>query len=264
MAECQAYLRELEEAADGAVTNTDARAHAALCRTCGDELRKRESLRALVGGLGKVEAPADFEFRLRARIAAAKGDGVRFGGARWLYGFAPVAVAACFVIVSATLYFRQAARTNTAGASAVAVLPSQKVEPDGDSHINKEHGVVAEPLVAGGRAKQANPTNVASSQRRKSVNQSNARGRQAREVAFRGQRHTDVAPRTLVSSFTGARVITGIPVKASAEPLRVILRDERGAGRVVPMRSVSFGSQDFLARGAAVKPSAAVEVGGVW
>jgi hypothetical protein len=73
-----------------------------------------------------------------------------------------------------------------------------------------------------------------------------------------------VEPRTLVSSVTGAPVITGIPVKASAEPLRVILRDERGAERIVPMRSVSFGSQDFLARGAAAKPSAVAEVGGVW
>ena len=53
-------------------------------------------------------------------------------------------------------------------------------------------------------------------------------------------------------------------MKASAEPLRVILRDERGAERVVPMRGVSFGSQDFLARGASGRPSVAAEVGGVW
>jgi len=53
-------------------------------------------------------------------------------------------------------------------------------------------------------------------------------------------------------------------MKTSADPLRLILRDERGAERVVPLRSVSFGSQDFLSRGAAPKQPGAVEVGGVW
>jgi hypothetical protein len=264
MSECKAYRREIDEAADGGVTDADTRAHAALCRACGDELRRRERLRALVSGLGKVEAPADFEFRLRARMAASKGEGGRFGGARWLYGFAPVAVAACFVIVSATLYFKQAARTNTAGSPAVAAVPARNAEPGRVPPTNNERGAASGPSVAGGRAAQANPADVASSKTQKSVHQSNARGRQTREVASRGERRADLEPRTLVSSVTGAPVITGIPVKASAEPLRVILRDERGAERVVPMRSVSFGSQDFLARGAFAKPSAAAEVGGVW
>src|SRR5689334_10091972 len=112
MSDCKAYRREIEEAAEGGSASAGLRAHAARCRACAEELRERESVRALVGGLGRVGAPADFEFRLRARMAAAKaeGRGGRFGGARWLYGFAPVAVAACFVVVSATLYFRQAAR----------------------------------------------------------------------------------------------------------------------------------------------------------
>src|SRR5215212_7135932 len=125
MSECQAYRREIDEAADGGAMGAGARAHASSCRACAGELRARDSLRALVGGLGKVEAPADFEFRLRARMAASKSDGGRglFSGTRWLYGFAPVAVAACFVVVSATLYFRQAARPEAAPAP-VATAPA--------------------------------------------------------------------------------------------------------------------------------------------
>src|SRR5829696_4267627 len=128
MSECKVYRREIGGAADGGRVSTGARAHAAACRACGDELRVRESLRVLVGGLGKVEAPADFEFRLRARMAASKAGGGRghFGGARWLYGFVTVAVAACFVVVSATLYFRQAAPTTPAVAPAAAG-PATKV-----------------------------------------------------------------------------------------------------------------------------------------
>src|SRR5215216_893690 len=99
MSDCKVYRREVEEAADGGVMSTGARLHVSSCHACGVELRERERLRALVGGLGKVGAPADFEFRLRARMAAAKAGGARarFSGTRWLYGFAPVAIATCFV-----------------------------------------------------------------------------------------------------------------------------------------------------------------------
>jgi hypothetical protein len=90
----------------------------------------------------------------------------------------------------------------------------------------------------------------------------NPRAAQAREVASKVDRREDVALGTLEIGVAGAQILT--PIKASAEPMRVILRDESGAERVVLMRSVSFGSQDFLSRGAAARPSAAVEVGGVW
>lgn len=262
MSDCKVYRREIDEAADGRSVSTGARSHSSSCRACGDELRERESLRALVGGLGKVGAPADFEFRLRARMSAAKGEGGhgRFSGARWLYGFAPVAVAACFVVVSATLYFRQAVRPTATHTSAVAHEPARNVEHDRDTP-NNLHGPAAESAVEKEFA-GVHPPEVASPKVKKPVRRVNARAVQAREVARSGERQADVEPRTLVSSVTGAQVLT--PIRASAETLRVILRDERGAERVVPMRSVSFGSQSVLARDAATKPSAAVEVGGVW
>jgi hypothetical protein len=262
MSECKVFRREIEEAADGGAMGADASAHAALCRACGDELRERGSLRALVGGLGKVDAPADFEFRLRARMSAAKidrGHG-RFSGARWLYGFAPVAVAACFVVVSATLYFRQAPRPQKSDATAVAVSPPRNTESDRASSINNIQSRPAESsAVAAETVTKVNQPRVASPRTYRPVQKVNARAVQSREVAAKAVGRTGVEPGTLESSVTGAQVI-----RLSPEPLRVILRDERGAERVVPMRSVSFGSQNFLSRGTAAKSAAAVEVGGVW
>jgi len=268
MSECKAYRREMDEAADGGAMSTGARAHASACRACGDELRVRESLRALVGGLGKVEAPADFEFRLRARLAASKADGGRshFGGGRWLYGFVPVAVAACFVVVSATLYFRQAARTTPAVATPVGVEAARHVEVTPAPSTGAQGGP-AELAVRGVEVGREIPAPVASPETHKVVRKPRAdsRNTQAREVAARDGRRADEAQHTAYFSNEGARVISPpFPVKASGEPLRVILRDERGAERVVPMRGVSFGSQDFLARGAAGRSSVAAEVGGVW
>lgn len=264
MSECKAYRREIEAAADGVGVSAGARTHVAVCRACGEELRERASLRALVGSLGKVEAPADFEFRLRARMAASKaeGRGGRFGGTRWLYGFAPVAVAACFVVVSATLYFKQAARTAPPAAPVIASEPVRSAEPDRALSANAQNQDAA-PVTVGDVAK-VNSTDAVAPRSHRPAHKVFARSTQAREVASRGESRTEVAPRTLVSSVTGAQVLRPISVKASAEPLRVIVRDERGAERVVPMRGVSFGSQDFLARGASGRPAVAAEVGGVW
>lgn len=260
MSDCKFYRREIDGAADGGVLSPSARAHASSCPACGDELRVRESLRVLVGGLGKVEAPADFEFRLRARMAASKADGGRgrFGGARWLYSFVPVAVAACFVIVSATLYFRQAAQMPPA----VAAGPARSVEPDHIPSIKVQNSD-AEPVIKVGEIAKVHGRAAASPRTNKPAHKLAARVTQAREVASRNERRADVVQRTLEMSVTSAQVLTLIPVKASAEPMRVILRDERGAERIVPMPSVSFGSQSFLARDATTRPSAA-EVGGVW
>lgn len=264
MSECKVFRREVEEAADGGSMSAGGRAHISTCRACGDELRERESLRSLVGGLGKVGAPADFEFRLRARLAASKTDRGhgRFNGARWLYGFAPVAVAACFVVVSATLYLRQSPRLQQTAAPAVASAPSPNVEPDRTASVNNGQSRGARSEDVTGEVVKANQPRAASHKTYKYARRVSARAAQAREVASEAEGGADGERRTLVSSVTAAPVLT--PIKASAEPLRVIVRDERGAERVVPMRSVSFGSQDFLSRGTSARPASTLEAGGVW
>jgi len=247
--------------------STGARAHAAHCRACGEALGERERLRALVGGLGRVEAPADFEFRLRARMAAAKSDAERgrFSGARWFYGFAPVAVAACFVVVSATLYFRQASRATKTEAPVVATAaPARNPEPAPVSSDNNEQRESALTEGAGRPAVKVSQTEVASVVTHKPVHRVSSRVTRAREAASKGESRTGSTQNTADFVVTGAQVLRPIQVKASAEPLRVILTDERGAERVVPMRSVSFGSQDFLSPGAATRPATNAKVGGVW
>jgi hypothetical protein len=58
--------------------------------------------------------------------------------------------------------------------------------------------------------------------------------------------------RTRLDSAGAASVSNppAVPVQLSAsrKPMRVVLRDERGASRVVSMRPVSFGSQEFIGR----------------
>jgi hypothetical protein len=68
--------------------------------------------------------------------------------------------------------------------------------------------------------------------------------------------------------LNSAPVITArtwkISVGTNAEPLRMIVRDEHGAERVVPMRTVSFGSQELIAREGARQRTAVADDEGVW
>jgi len=265
MSECKIYRREIEATADGGLLSPGARAHATRCRSCGDELHARQSLRALVSGLGKVEAPADFEFRLRARMATAKGagGGGRFGGHRLLYGFAPVAAAACFLVISASLYFRQATRPSPINPTGVSVESAHNAGTE-----------QAMPGIKQGKTDESkDPTRQADLQGQASIKshspasapRTRVRVVRASESASKDEGRANLQPNTAINSIISARVYKPqvMPI-AVTEPLRLILRDESGAERVVPMRAVSFGSQNMLARETGLRQAIAAEVEGVW
>ncbi|MDT7808259.1 MAG: hypothetical protein QOJ70_2072 [Acidobacteriota bacterium] len=269
MSDCKTYLREIEEEFEQSVPNGVARTHAASCRACGDALRERESLLSLVRGLGKVEAPADFEFRLRARMASAKTVGRRgpFGGLRAAYGFAPAAVALCFVIVSASLYLRQPARTNPASRPGAGVqeVASNTLGPQ--SHVSDINPVT--------RVANSGGAPLSIDAPRSTVNISRPvvqKQRIAQRVRMPAQKSLGVgaepALSTTVASLNSAEVIRShtmsIPLETAAAPLRLVLRDERGAERVVPMRAVSFGAQDLIAREGGLRQTTAAHDEGVW
>lgn len=261
MSDCKAYRHEIAEAFDGGALSRGASAHAASCHACAEDLRGREALRALVRGLGKVEAPADFEYRLRARIAGG-GDGGRrapLRGLRLVYAFAPVAAAACFLVVSTALYLRQAAKTTPSEAppAVVSALPSRNADAARAATTAGTTDEVKELKPTGER-----PLEVASAptalKSRPAIQRRRTATQPAREVADAGQRGETF-------SLTAARVInrSGMTI-ALKTPLRVVLRDESGAGRVVPMRAVSFGSQELLARESVSRQVSAADNEGVW
>jgi hypothetical protein len=268
MSDCKVYRREIVEGFDGEMSR-GARAHAEGCRACADELRGRESLRSLVRGLGKVEAPSDFEFRLRARIAASGATGRRapLRGLRLVYAFAPVAAAACFLVVSTALYLRQASRPSPAESPSVAVAEPARNAADGQTVLKPadkideavQTGVVAVNIESGTATPPARPL----------VHRQRVASRQTREVAAKLEGRPAMPQRNTADfSVTQAPVITGrgvtIALRMTAEPMRMILRDERGAGRVVPMRAVSFGSQELIARDSVSRQLTAAENEGVW
>jgi hypothetical protein len=270
MSDCKAYRHEIVEAFDDGVMSRGARAHAEACPACGDERRGRENLRALVRSLDKVEAPSDFEYRLRARMAASGAPGRRVPprGLRLVYAFAPVAAAACFLVVSTALYLRQAGRTSPAQAPVVAASGAARDAGAGEAAANSAAVAVEEARRTGVRSTESESKTMTLPVRT-SVQRTRGASRPSREVAARFEgRAAGLQRNTTVASVIGAQVITGrgvpFPLKTPGEPMRMILRDERGAGRVVPMRAVSFGSQELIAREGVSRRAPAAENEGVW
>ena len=71
--DCKRSRIEIEEVGQGASVGAAAEAHVAACGGCRTFRAERAAVRDLLAGLTRVDAPNDFEFRLRARLAAEGG-----------------------------------------------------------------------------------------------------------------------------------------------------------------------------------------------
>src|SRR6266576_1532922 len=66
---CRETRREIDQSELRQALSANSEAHVVACAACKTFRDERLRLRELVGGLKPVTAPADFEMRLRARIA---------------------------------------------------------------------------------------------------------------------------------------------------------------------------------------------------
>src|SRR6185369_16112836 len=93
---CEIVRRELDELMIGEACSTAATEHLRDCASCREFHEQQTKLRQIVGSLGTVEAPADFDFRLRARLAQGNGSSVYWPFAR--RGLAAAAMAIVFLV----------------------------------------------------------------------------------------------------------------------------------------------------------------------
>jgi hypothetical protein len=279
MSDCKVFRTEIDVAAEGGALGCDAATHVESCAACGEELRGRAALRGLVRGLGRVEAPPDFEFRLRARMAASKPGSGRglFAGSFPVGGLAWAAVTVCILSVTAAVYFRQAQPTTQSAPNGgeVASVPQVNATPTDAESNNTDEKATPTPasgktFVAGGTTTSvfqtvATPKRAASQPHERESVAHVSRG----ELTRGGSIDADLRPAGVilpqlnnVSSVASRVPAQGIQLGTSAGTLRVVLRDERGT--LVPMRTVSFGSQEPLSRQTASGRLTSKDEEGVW
>lgn len=287
---CQKYKIEIEERNPGREFLSDAaEAHLASCAACRRFAEERLALRRLIGGLEKISAPADFDFRLRARIAAERSAGER-RAAR--FNFSPAALswplAACLVlVVSVSLYF-QARRPDaprainatpsaeqtraaapatpaTANTAGTAQISGEGNAPQGLRVLNDEAG-------AGINVASRNVSRSSSLQRRTEPSRFASRGvvERAREAQVEESASMSLRGSTprFASHMLPRTEGAPIPVQLDAPEgqLKVLLRDTSGEARTISVDSVSFGSRDVVTRrpGATYAKASLSSNQGVW
>jgi hypothetical protein len=233
---CEVIRREIEELMLNEEFSAVATEHVRTCGDCREFQREQTKLRELVGGLGTVTAPADFDFRLRARLAAdSQGSSFHY----WSFavkGLATAAVLLVFGIGIAVIWQRE--RTQTP----VAVLP--RTEPIRIEGPNKGTAPAPEP----------SPTVAVNALPHRNVERQPAPKSKRSLVAvdFSSERAN-----VITNASPALNTAAVFPIEASLQSVRVSLDDGRGNARTISFPTVSFGSQRVLATGNHFAPKGA-------
>ena len=228
---CEFIRQELDELMLGETISAAAAEHLRECDECREFNEKQTRLRQIVGSLGTVSAPPDFDFRLRARLAKdANGAAFHF----WPLarrGLAFIAVLLVFLI--GAIVVRNVFRR-----------PVQNTEVATEQH-NTPPAPQAVPTVE--RREQPNPEIVATSSDK-------------HPQIIKGERPLRIKRPLMAQDFSNerAQVIDGrepsgafevLSIDSSMQSFKVSLDDGRGNARTISVPTISFGSQRMLQTG---------------
>lgn len=223
--ECRVTRQQIDELELGERPSERATAHLSLCAGCRDFRAERNELRQLVGSLEPVVAPADFEMRLRARLAREQSPSRQEPFFARLIRTPALAAAALFVMVGGTLVW--VAQRDIEPSTPVATV--EQPSPAATA----SHPTATTP--AGSDTTDANtPTDegvqtVSSGTPRKN------------RVGSRG-RAQDYSVLPADSLRQGDQAYVNAPSK----PVVFALEDERGTTRKISVPPVSFGAQSLV------------------
>jgi hypothetical protein len=231
---CELIRRELDELMLDEACSAAAAEHLRECAACREFQEQQTKLRQIVGGLGTVSAPADFDFRLRARLANESNASVY-----WTFlkrGFAFAALLLFFAM--AALLVRNVMNRPAAVEQIATKEQPREAAPQPTSQPRGVPAPADDGVVAGIPKKPASVIKERPS-----------------PVAFKNRRSLA----TLDSAFERADVINGAePVGTSAafpidaaslQSFIVSLDDGRGNAKTISVPTISFGSQRIVQGG---------------
>jgi hypothetical protein len=227
---CETVRRELEELMLGDDCSMSATQHLRECGDCREFHQKQTKLRQIVGSLGVVEAPADFDFRLRARLAnESSSAGFHLRSMQWSFatkGFAAATMVLLFV--GGVVYVRTIMQQDATPQIAVQQTPEppQTALRPVDRHVvvPNETTVVAS---------DNGPRQVKRSERRVTSKRAPLAA-----VDFGSERPTVISNSQVHSPI--------FPIDASVQSLRFSFDDGRGNARTISVPTITFGSQRVL------------------
>jgi hypothetical protein len=229
---CEVIRRELDELMLDGTSSTSAAEHLRECSDCREFNRTQTKLRRMVGSLGTVEAPADFDFRLRARLANDPASGAfRY----WPLVQRGLAVAAVVIVIAfGVVVVKNVLNTQKEVVAEKTPVPQQsprQVEPAPPNTTSSSEQTVAHVPTSG-------------PEKNKSERQPQPAPRIKRLTAVDfGKQRAEVISAAEAANYEASTVF---PIDASLEPLRLSLDDGRGNAKTISVPTIRFGSQRML------------------
>lgn len=238
---CAPVRRELEELTLNEDFSTATAGHLQTCTDCREFQRQQTKLRQIIGGLGTVNAPADFDFRLRARLAAdSQEPSFRFRTFA-VKGLATAAVLVVFGVGAVVVW----QRSHEQPPEVAAAPPAPVAEP-----VRREDST--HPGYVRPQSTQVIVENTAPPRKSERAPIARRSTRTVTAIDFSSVR----AP--VVGNTRPAFDTTPVfPIEASSQSLKVSLDDGRGNARTISFPSVSFGSQRVLTNANQLAPKGA-------
>ena len=240
--ECRATRREIDQTEVGEQLSAQTLRHVASCAACLAFQNERARLRELLTSLEPVTAPADFDFRLRARIAVQKESvGPRSFFAGFVLSTPAIASAAVVVVLGVSiLWIAQHGKNQRA---TVAANPPGQAEQSA-APVNKSAKVGAETnvLVA---AEKAPTLGTTTSGPGKLIPADRGRNSSTARSPHPGMstRDFNVGPAPTIKQGQNP---SDVSVSAPLKPMVLSFQDDNGATRTFSLPPVSFGSQRLL------------------
>src|SRR5215813_4060975 len=247
-ANCKTIRREIDEANLETQLPGYSLEHLERCPQCRAYYHDQRTLRRLMSGFETVTAPADFDFKLRARLARERTNQIGVGFNRFSLGRIATATTLALALAVGAVLLRNWRSASTALPAAPAIADNHQV-------------VAPAPDSSGPTQMLANQTASKSKETDESFA---ASGRKLRPLILKqaAERHSGTRLAVRDSALApAAKVIANEPVSSDVVlvpmpgALRVTISNGKGNARTVSLPSVSFGSDRLTAHGSSFAPA---------
>jgi hypothetical protein len=234
---CEVIRRELDELTLGEACSTAAIEHLRECAGCREFHQQQTRLREIVGSLGTVSAPADFDFRLRARLAGESSSaGFHLRSVYWPFARRGLAVVALLIVfATGVVLVRNIVNRQTNESVATGEQPAPR-----QLQVPKETVPVKAPVPEFSAGLPKSSPQVIRRERLESARTGGRRSVASASVDFSNERASVINSSQAEGS---SRTATVFPIDVSLQSLRVSLDDGRGNARTISVPAISFGSQ---------------------
>ncbi|HKO96978.1 MAG TPA: hypothetical protein VJU86_08305 [Pyrinomonadaceae bacterium] len=236
--DCNNLRREIDGATPGRLRSAFANRHLNECPECKSFSEQTVKLQEILSGLGTVEAPGDFNFRLRARLAGEKPAGGYFSLSGFSFGYRSAAVAMLLLVFGAVAFLNLRPSSNDS-------LTANKIQPVA---VNPAPQVPASTAAPAPAAPAVIPPDYTAEAARKTGTKSSALASHRANPRM-GTRDMGSRPATVIKASDLNAQRSDFPIDSLSQPVRVSLDNGRGNSRTISLPPVSFGSQRVMSQG---------------